>query len=95
MAQDIRYEFASHRATALNEVAILEQMGRAGWELIDFGPFRLQFRRPFDRADIRPWEYARRTALFGDRIRQEMRVEGWEPSGDWAVFHYFKRHRAA
>jgi hypothetical protein len=85
------YEYASRNATALNEMAILDRMGREGWELIDFGPRRLHFRRPRDRAAIARWEYARRTAVFGDRVRQEMRAQGWQPAGTWVLLRYFKR----
>jgi hypothetical protein len=46
------YEYRSRSATALNELAILDQMGREGWELIDLGPFNLHFQRPRVRA---PW----------------------------------------
>jgi hypothetical protein len=90
---DTDYEYRSRSATALNELAILDTMGREGWEVIDLGPFNLHFRRPRVRAAVVPWEYARRTALPGAHVRQAMRAQGWGCTGDWVLFHYLKRPR--
>ena len=90
-----KYEYTSRTVTAMNEPVILEWMGKWGWEMIDIGPSSLYFQRPRDRATIIPWVYARLTAVLGDRGRQEMRAQGWEPAGDWVLFHYFKRPHSA
>ena len=51
------------RATAIDEMHILAQAGRKGWELIDVGAFALFCRRPADKSKASRWEYKRRTGF--------------------------------
>ncbi|QBD74492.1 hypothetical protein EPA93_00170 [Ktedonosporobacter rubrisoli] len=79
------------RATAFDEMAILQEAGKAGWELSDVAALALYCQRPWDRKKIQQWEYARRIGLNRNVIIAEMIAENWEPCGNWTPFHYFKR----
>ncbi len=79
------------RATAFDEMGILGEAGREGWELVDVGAYALFCRRPVDMRQAQRWEYKRRTGIHLQIIKAEMTDEQWEPCGNWIVFHYFKR----
>lgn len=86
------WEYQDRLAVAFNEIAVLEQMGEEGWELISFGPLVLNFRRPEDPALRVRWHYQRRQGLLSHRHRQDVEREGWVFAGSWmATYHYFKR----
>lgn len=84
-------EQRTFRATALDEVEILESIGDDGWELTGVRDFGLHARRPRDPGARRRWEYQRRRAWRGGPLEEQMRAEGWEPCGRWRPFRYFKR----
>jgi len=85
------WNYTKRTATALDEVGIMEVMGRDSWELIGFGPFYLEFRQP-DSSDLAmQWEYHRYTGMNHSKERSERLREGWEPAGQWGPFLYFKR----
>jgi hypothetical protein len=79
------------RATAVDEMRILDKAGREGWELMDVGALALFCRRPLDLSQACRWEYKRRTGPHRLIILEEMAREQWEPCGNWLLFHYFKR----
>jgi hypothetical protein len=79
------------RATAFDEMIILQEAGKAGWELTDVAAFALYCQRPWNLKDIQQWEYARRVGLNRNRIIAEMMTDRWQPCGNWTPFHYFKR----
>ncbi len=79
--------------TALNELAILREMGEQGWELTGVGPGRLSFRRATGQPDALPrWLYQRLGGTLSSVQRGELSQQGWtlvdSPPG---TFHYFKR----
>jgi len=76
-------------ATAFNEMAILEEEGGAGRELVGTGLLSLLFRQTEGR-----WEYRRVTALFPDQARARLQRSGWAYVSSWYPFHYFKRRIA-
>lgn len=84
-------EQRTFRATALDEVDILAELGRDGWELTGVRDFGLHASRPRDVAARRPWQYERRRTLRARALEQRMRADGWEPCGRWVPFSYFKR----
>lgn len=65
-------------ANAFNELAILEQEGAAGRELIGVGLLRLDFRQSETR-----WTYRRTVGPRGD--------DGWTLAATWFPFFYYKR----
>jgi hypothetical protein len=73
-------------ATAFNEMAMMEQEGREGRELVGTGLLSLVFRQTGSR-----WEYRRVTALFPDQARARLERAGWAYVSSWYPFHYFKR----
>lgn len=85
------FETYTFRATALDEMAILAELGRAGWELTGVREFGLIARRPTDPVALKTWEYERRNAVRHQPITREMSTAGWQPCGRWVTFHYFKR----
>ncbi|GHO59788.1 HAAS signaling domain-containing protein [Ktedonobacter robiniae] len=78
-------------ATAFDEMGILQEAGKAGWELTGVAAFALYCQRPWDPGNIQQWEYARRISLNRNAIINEMIADHWEPCGNWTPFHYFKR----
>ena len=79
-------------ATAFDEVGVLDEMGRAGWEMTGFGPLVLHFRRPEDPGLRVPWAYERVTEFGTPRRRAQLEQEGWTYCGSWmSTYHYFKR----
>lgn len=76
-------------ATALNEMRILEEEGRAGRELVGTGLLALAF-RPTDTR----WEYQRIVSAFAAIARAQMERDGWTYVSSWYPFHYFKREIA-
>jgi hypothetical protein len=86
------WNYARRKATALDEVKILEEMGREGWELVDLGAYYLEFRRPVDEEKAAKWEYERYGGLNHKGVRRDKLSREWEPAGRWALFLYFK-HR--
>ncbi|MDQ3675989.1 MAG: hypothetical protein M3401_04160 [Actinomycetota bacterium] len=87
-------EARTFRATAADEVEILADLGRDGWELTGVRDFGLRARRPLEPAKRTTWEYVRRTGVRRGPLVTHMQAEGWTPSGRWLTFHYFKRPRA-
>ncbi len=86
------WEHAKKTATALDEKAVLEQMGEEGWEMTGFGLANLQFRRPTNATLRRKWEYERVTGLMTQSTRVELEKQSWSFLGNWlGTFHYFKR----
>lgn len=83
--------FRSFRATAFDEMNVLADAGRQGWELMDVGILALNCRRPKNIESATQWEYERRFSLDRKGILADMVELGWEPCGIWAPFHYFKR----
>lgn len=88
---DQRYEARTFRATAGDELAILADLGRDGWELTGVRDFGLHARRPVDVEARTTWQYERRTAVRRGPVLAEMEADGWAPCGRWLTFHYFKR----
>lgn len=84
-------EERTFRATALDEVGILAELGADGWELTGVRDFGLHARRPYEAAARRAWRYERRRTLRARATEQQMRAGGWEPCGRWLPFSYFKR----
>ena len=86
------WEFKRKSATAFNELGILEEMGREGWELTGFGAGSLHFRRPESALLRRPWLYNRTNGMLATSERTALEQAGWTFCGSWVgVFHYFKR----
>ena len=86
------WEHQDISATAFDEVGVLEQMGREGWEMYSFGFAVLHFRRPANPSLRRAWEYQRLCGLLRESRRTKREKEGWLFCGSWTgIFHYFKR----
>lgn len=89
---DASWEYQDRLATAFDEVGVLDEMGRQGWEMTGFGPLVLHFRRPEDPALRSPWGYQRIAELGTPRRRAELEQGGWTYCGSWMnAYHYFKR----
>lgn len=88
---DRRYEARTFRATAADEMEILAELGRDGWELTGVRDFGLHARRPRGSQPPEAWRYARRSGIRRGPLLAEMQAEGWTPCGRWLTFHYFKR----
>ena len=88
------WERQERLATAFDEIGVLEDMGRQGWELVSFGPLKLSFRRPEDPELRVPWSYQRVNGSLSDRRREAIEADGWVFCGSWMnVFHFFKRRQ--
>lgn len=85
------YERRTFRATALDELQILADLGRDGWELTGVRDFGLHARRPVSDDERIAWEYARRSGVRREPLVHDMAADGWMPCGRWVTFHYFKR----
>nr|BBH87479.1 hypothetical protein KTC_22300 [Thermosporothrix sp. COM3] len=85
------WQYRTFRATAFDEMLILQEAGQAGWELVDVAAFALYCRRPWDPKDVKQWEYTRCVGLNRNTIISNMLASRWEPCGNWTPFHYFKR----
>jgi DNA-binding XRE family transcriptional regulator len=86
------WEYQDRMATAFDEIGVLDQMGREGWEMTGFGAMVLRFRRPENPALRQPWAYQRISGLLPSSKRGELERAGWLYCGSWmGVFHYFKR----
>ena len=72
-------------ANAVNEMAILDREGLAGFHLVDFGPFRLVFE-----ASDHVWEHMR-LVLVPPRALLALQETGWIVVGHWFAFTYLKR----
>lgn len=68
-----------------NETRLLEEQGRRGFHLVDFGALFLVVE-----ASTQQWKHRR---LFGVTPARQSRLEsdGWIPVGAWFPFHYFKK----
>lgn len=86
-----RYEARTFRATAFDEVKILADLGRDGWEVTGVRDFGLHARRPEEPPARTTWEYERRQAVRRGPVLNEMEAAGWRQCGNWLMFHYFKR----
>jgi len=71
--------------TAFTEMGALAAEGRAGWHLVDFGPFYLVVER-----SAHQWEH-RRVTLPSRSAQQRLEADGWLAVGTWFPFRYFKR----
>lgn len=90
------WEHQDRAATAIDEVGVMDEMGRQGWELTAFGPMVLHFRRPEKRELREPWRYLRITEVLTTRQRERTERDGWTFCGSWmGTLHYFKRRQAA
>ena len=89
---DESWEYQDRTATAIDEVGVMDEMGRQGWELTGFGPMVLHFRRP-ENPELRiPWRYLRLAEVLATLQRQQTEREGWTYCGSWmGTLHYFKR----
>jgi len=86
------WEYQDRTATAFDEIGVLEQMGREGWEMMGFGALVLRFRRPENSTLRQPWEYQRINGLLAASKRTGLERADWLYCGSWmGVFHYFKR----
>jgi DNA-binding XRE family transcriptional regulator len=86
------WQYQDRMATAFDEVGVLDEMGREGWEMTGFGPLVLHFRRPEDPNLRMPWAYERVTELGTPRRRAQLEQDGWTYCGSWMnTYHYFKR----
>ncbi|MFF9066880.1 hypothetical protein ACF09E_16155 [Streptomyces sp. NPDC014891] len=93
---DDRAESWTWTADLFNDRRMLAVHGDQGWEVESLDPLgRFVCRRPAT-ATLR-WEYRREVIGAGRRARvlAELEPEGWEPCGEWLVYGYFKRPRAA
>lgn len=88
---DQHYETRTFRATAFDEVDILADLGRDGWELTGVRDFGLHARRRVEPEARSTWAHARRTGVRRGPIVAQLEAEGWTPCGRWLTFHYFKR----
>lgn len=88
---DPRFEARTFRATAVDEMGILADLGADGWELTGVRDFGLHARRPLTTTSRSAWHYARRTAMRRRPVLAEMEADGWTPCGRWLTYHYFKR----
>ncbi|WP_309056369.1 hypothetical protein [Streptomyces sp.] len=93
---DERAETWTWTADLFNDRRMLALHGDQGWEVESLDPLgRFVCRRAAGSA-LR-WEY-RREVITGRRrarVLDELLPEGWEPCGEWLVYGYFKRPRAA
>jgi hypothetical protein len=71
--------------TAFTEMGALAAEGRAGWHLVDLGPFYLVVER-----SAHQWEH-RRATLPSRSAQQRLEADGWIAVGTWFPFRYFKR----
>lgn len=95
-ALEATWAYKNCRATAFDELGVLDRMGREGWELMSFGALTLRFRRPEDEALRVSWQYYRVEGLMSSANRTANEMDGWIFCGSWlSVFHYFKRQVAA
>lgn len=90
-SHDPDWEWRTFRATALDEMDVLRDAGRQGWELVDVGFYALHCRRPRRIEDASQWEYSRRIGLDRRGVLETMSELGWTPCGTWTPWHYFKR----
>lgn len=93
---DEAWEYQDRTATAVDEVGVMDEMGRQGWELTGFGPMVLHFRRP-EREELRaPWRYLRLAEALSDARRRKAEQDGWSYCGSWmGTLHYFKKRADA
>jgi len=78
-------------ATAFNEMRLLEEAGREGWELIGCAPLRLYCRRR--PGELVGWEYRRKSG--GPRLDAELARDGWKLATTWLIFRYYGRRITA
>jgi len=91
-SMNAQWEFQDRIATAFDELDVLEEMGREGWEMTGFGPFVLHFRRPVDPGQRVEWAYQRVTEFGTPARHQQLQQDGWTFCGHWMkTFHYYKR----
>ncbi len=75
-------------ASAFNEMRLLENEGREGYHLVDFGVLYLAMQ-----ASNKQWDHRREMALNITGKRSRLEKAGWTYVGAWFPFHYFKRVR--
>lgn len=72
-------------AGAFNEMSVMREEGRKGFELVRTGALMLVFRPTTQR-----WEY-RRLIRLSHNVPPEMEREGWRFVTSWLPFLYYKR----
>ena len=93
---DERAENWTWTADIFNDRRMLAVHGDQGWEVESLDSLGRFVCRRSARATLR-WEY-RREVIAGRRRAKmlgELEPEGWELCGEWLVYGYFKRPRAA
>ncbi|MFI9211756.1 hypothetical protein ACIGW7_26980 [Streptomyces sp. NPDC053253] len=93
---DERAENWTWTADIFNDRRMLAVHGDQGWEVETLDSLGRFVCRRSARATLR-WEY-RREVIAGRRrtkVLAELEPEGWELCGEWLVYGYFKRPRAA
>lgn len=71
--------------TATNEMDILNEKGRRGWQSVGYGPLF----HDLVKSDVQ-WEHCR--VFVGSRKAKGLEAEGWERIGTmWFPWHYFKK----
>jgi hypothetical protein len=89
---DAEWDWRTFRGTAFDEMDVLDDAGKQGWELVDVGAYALYCRRPRRIEDATQWEYRRRVGVDRRGTLETMTTLGWEPAGTWMPFQYFKRN---
>ncbi|HLT18749.1 MAG TPA: hypothetical protein VKZ96_04750 [Thermomicrobiales bacterium] len=91
-SHDPEWEWRTFRASAIDEMDVVRDAGRQGWELVDVGFYALHCRRPRKLEDATQWEYSRRISLDRAGVLETMTGLGWTACGVWFPWHYFKRN---
>lgn len=88
------YEQHTFPAAAPDEMGVLDDIGRDGWELIGVQDEGVVARRPTNEIEQTAWEYRRSTSLQRRALAEQMLCDGWRPCGRRSTYRYFKRRRA-
>lgn len=94
-AGDSRVEVWRWTADTFVDEELLGRFGDEGWEMrrVD-GLGRFVCHRDLDRPQ--QWEYRRELASRGrEGLDERLAPDGWEACGDWVIYAWFKRPRAA
>ncbi|MER5967159.1 hypothetical protein [Streptomyces sp. NPDC002057] len=93
---DERAESWTWTADLFNDRRMLAVHGEQGWEVESLDAIGRFVSRRAPGAALR-WEYRREVLKGGrrERVLAELEPEGWELCGEWAVYGYFKRPKAA
>lgn len=85
------WAYSERLAIAFNELGVLKEMGRKGWELTGFGAGIFRFRRPLASPLRIVWTYRRTEGVLSNAAQTALEREGWTYCGRSASLHYFKR----